>query len=262
MFGVFFTNDLLISDIKMPSDNAPIVWIGDPDLPGVEIRELSVNIPKCTTVLAEEHFEGEQSISDSNSEGEADFPGLEERDISVNIRKYIGKCTNVSLEEQVQDEESTVSAEENCEDEQGIANSSMESVNLILPTPLNCPVPLVAEDTVRDSASDCGPLLDLSDTEVEAKMERFGNLKVTDPVAQSDEVSDKNYQSRGWLQNWPIDMADSIDESSPDSPDIPDSGFDGVPQVEKHRNYKFRTRPRKMANNLQESSSEDLFVES
>ena len=70
MFGIFFTNDLLISDIKMPSDNAPIVWRGDPDLPGVEIRELSVNIPKCTTVLAEEHNEEEQSIIDYNSKGE------------------------------------------------------------------------------------------------------------------------------------------------------------------------------------------------
>ena len=206
----------------------------DPDFPGVDIRNCRVLIHKWSTVLVQEHCEGDQLIIDSNSEGEADFPGLEERDLSLNILKSIidsnsegeahfpgleernlsvniGKsiidfnsegevdfpgleCTNVSLEEQVQDEESTVCAEENCEDEQGIANSSMESVNLILPTPLNCPVPLVAEDTVRDSASHCGPLLDLSDTEVEAKMERFGNVKVTDPVAQSDEVSDKNYQ--------------------------------------------------------------------
>ena len=220
----------------MASHNGPIV-----------MRKCRVNIAKCTT--------------DSNSEGEPDFPAVEERDLSVNIRKYIQKCTTVSPEEQVQNAESTVSVEENCQDEEAIANCSMESVNLILPTPLNCPVPLVAEDTVRDSASHCGPLLDLSDTEVEAKMERFGNVKVTDPVAQSDEVSDKNYQSRGWLRNWPIDMVDSIDESSPDSPDIPDSGFDGGPltnvintesvaQVEKHRNYKLRTRPTKMANNL------------
>ena len=83
-------------------------------------------------------------------------------------------------------------------------------------------------------------------------------------------------------------MVDSIDESSPDSPDIPDSGcdggqslnvintesvadlegfeslniLDGVPQVEKHRNYTLRIRPIKMAHNLQESSPEDLFVES
>ena len=195
----------------MPSNNGPIVMRKDPDLPGVDVRNCHVLIHKCSTVLAQEHCKGEQSIIDSNSEVEADFPGVEERDLSVNIRKYIGKCTNVSLEEQVQDEESTVSAEENCEDEQGIANSSMESVNLILPTPLNCPVPLVAEDTVRDSASDCGPLLDLSDTEVVAKMERFGNLKVTDPIAQSDEVSDKNYQFQGWLRTRPTDMVDSID---------------------------------------------------
>ena len=154
----------------MPSNNGPIIMRKDPDFPGVDIRNCRVLIHKCSTVLAQEHCEGEQSIIDSNSEGEADFPGLEERDLSVNIRKSIIdfnsegevdfpglECTNVSLEEQVQDEESTVSAEENCEDEQGIANSSMESVNLILPTPLNCPVPLVAEDTVRDSASDCGP---------------------------------------------------------------------------------------------------------
>ena len=65
MFGIFFTNDLLISDFNMPSHSPPIVWKGDPDLPGVEIRELSVNIPKCTTVSGEEHFEEEQSIIDS-----------------------------------------------------------------------------------------------------------------------------------------------------------------------------------------------------
>ena len=65
MFGIFFTNDLLISDFNMPSHNPPIVWKGDPDLPGVEIRELSVNIPKCTYVSGEEHFGEEQSIIDS-----------------------------------------------------------------------------------------------------------------------------------------------------------------------------------------------------
>ena len=116
MFGIFFPNDLLISEIKIASHNAPIVWKKDPDLPGVDIRECRVNIAKCTNVLAEEHFEGEQSIIDSKSEGDQDFPAVEETDLSVNIRKYIRKCTTVSLEEQVQDEESTVSAEENCED--------------------------------------------------------------------------------------------------------------------------------------------------
>ena len=65
MFGIFFTNDLLISDFNMPSHSPPIVWKGDPDLPGVEIRELSVNIPKCTYVSGEEHFGEEQSIIDS-----------------------------------------------------------------------------------------------------------------------------------------------------------------------------------------------------
>ena len=128
MFGVFFTNDLLISDIKMPSDNAPIVWRGDPDLPGVEIRELSVNIPKCTTVLAEDHLEGEQSIIDSNSEGEPDFPAVEVRDLSMNIRKYNRKCTTVCGEKHAQEEQSTVSVEEHSE-EMSIAQSIMESVN-------------------------------------------------------------------------------------------------------------------------------------
>ena len=103
MFGIFFTNDLLISDSNMPSHSCPIVWKGDPDLPGVKIRELSVNIPKCTTVLVEEHNEEEQSFSDSNSKGEPDFPGVEVRDLSVNIRKYNQKCTTVSGEKHVQD---------------------------------------------------------------------------------------------------------------------------------------------------------------
>ena len=113
IFGIFFTNDLLISDSNMPSHSRPIVWYGDPDLPGVKIRELSVNIPKCTTVLAEEHFEGEQSIIDSNSKGERDFPGVEVRDLSMNIRKYNRKCTTVSGEKQ--EEQSTVSVEEHSE---------------------------------------------------------------------------------------------------------------------------------------------------
>ena len=160
----------------MASHNGPIVMRKDPDFPGVDIRDCRVIIPKCSTVLAQEHCEGEQSIIDSKSEGDQDFPAVEETDLSVNIRKYIRKCTTVSPEEQVQDEQSTVSAEENSEDEQSIANSIMESVNLILPVPLNCPLP---PDT---------------DTEVVAEMERFGKLKLTDPVAQTDEVSDNNYQ--------------------------------------------------------------------
>ena len=53
------------SDFKMPSHSGPIVWKGDPDLPGVRIRELSVNIRKCTTVSGEGHVEEEQSIIDS-----------------------------------------------------------------------------------------------------------------------------------------------------------------------------------------------------
>ena len=83
-------------------------------------------------------------------------------------------------------------------------------------------------------------------------------------------------------------MADSIHECSPDSPDIPDSGcdggpslnlintesvadlegfqslniLDGVPQVEKHRNYTLRITPIQMADNLQESSPDDDEIES
>ena len=108
-------------------------------------------------LLAEEHFEEEQSIIDSNSKGEPDFPGVEVRDLSVNIWKFDRKCTTVSGEKHVQDEQSTVVAEENSEDEQSIANSIMESVNLILPVPLNCPLPPVAGGSVRDSGSDGGP---------------------------------------------------------------------------------------------------------
>ena len=52
MFGIFVTNNLLISDINMP----PIVWSGDLDMPGVDIKECRVNIPKCTYVLGEEQF--------------------------------------------------------------------------------------------------------------------------------------------------------------------------------------------------------------
>ena len=65
MFGIFFTNYLLISDLNMPSHSPPIVWSGDPDMPGVDIRECRVNIPKCTYVLGEEQFGEEQSIIDS-----------------------------------------------------------------------------------------------------------------------------------------------------------------------------------------------------
>ena len=138
-----------------------------------------------------------KSIIDSNSEGGGDLPGVEERDLSVNIGKYIRKCTTVSLEEHVEDEQSTVSAEENSEDEQSIANSIMESVNLILPVPLNCPLPPVAGGSVRDSGSDGGLLLDLSGTEVVADLEGFGRLNLKDsvPETESDEdVSDNNYQ--------------------------------------------------------------------
>ena len=114
----------------MASHNGPIVWKKDPDLPGVDIRKCRVNIAKCTTVLAEEHCEGEQSIIDSYSEGEPDFPAVEVRDLSMNIRKYNRKCTTVSGEKQ--EEQSTVSVEEHSE-EMSIAQSIMESVNLILP---------------------------------------------------------------------------------------------------------------------------------
>ena len=70
----------------MPSHSAPIVWKGDPDLPGVRIRELSVNIRKCTTVSGEghveeeqstvsgkEHSEEEQSIINEDSDSAGDF---------------------------------------------------------------------------------------------------------------------------------------------------------------------------------------------
>ena len=57
--------DLLISDFKMASDSGLIVWKVDPDLPGVDIRECSVNIRKCTPVSGEGHVDEEQSIIDS-----------------------------------------------------------------------------------------------------------------------------------------------------------------------------------------------------
>ena len=41
-------DDLLISDFKMASDSGPIIWRVDPDFPGADIRECSVNIRKCT----------------------------------------------------------------------------------------------------------------------------------------------------------------------------------------------------------------------
>ena len=53
--------DLLISVFKMASDSGFIVWKVDPDLAGVDIRECSVNIRKCTPVSGEGHVEEEQS---------------------------------------------------------------------------------------------------------------------------------------------------------------------------------------------------------
>ena len=58
-------DDLLISDFKMASDSGPIIWRVDPDFPGVDIRECSVNIRKCTPVSGEGHVDEEQSIIDS-----------------------------------------------------------------------------------------------------------------------------------------------------------------------------------------------------
>ena len=115
---------------------------------------------------------------------------------------------------------------------------------------------------------------------VNLTMEGFGRLSLIDPVPKSDEhVSDKNYQFR----TRHIDMADKIEESSPDSPDFPDSGSDGGPLLNlsntelvadlegfgrlniidpADNKYQFRTRRTNMADNIQESSPEDLFEES
>ena len=58
--------DLLISDFKMASDSdsdsGPIIWRVDPDFPGADIRECSVNIRKCTSVSGVGHVEEEKSI--------------------------------------------------------------------------------------------------------------------------------------------------------------------------------------------------------
>ena len=184
----------------MASHNGPIV-----------MRKCRVNIAKCTT--------------DSNSEGEPDFPAVEVRDLSMNIGKHNRKCTTVCGEKHAQEEQSTVSVEEHSE-EMSIAQSIMESVNLILPAPLNCPLPPVAGGCVRDSGSDRGLLLDVSGTEVVPDLEGFGKLNLKDfvPETESDEdVSDNNYQSG----TRPTDMAATIDESVPGSPDFFYSDSDG-----------------------------------
>ena len=148
------------------------------------------------------------------------------------------KCTTVSGEEHVEEEQSTVSGEEHSEDEQSIIDSIMESVNITVPlrvvkdipalnslfSPIlasNCPLPPVAGGSVHDSGSDGGPLLNLSDTELVADLEGFGRLNLIDPVPQTDEhVSDNNYQFRTRR----TDMVDKIEESSPDSPDSAPDG--------------------------------------
>ena len=168
----------------MPSNNGPIVMRKDPDFPGADIRNCRVLIHKCSTVLAQEHCEGEQAIIDSNSEGEPDFPAVEVRDLSMNIRKYNRKCTTVCGEKHVQEEQSTVSVEEHSE-EMSIAQSIMESVNLILPAPLNCPLPPVAGGCICDSGSDRGLLLDLSGTEKVADLEGFRCLNLKDYVRRN-----------------------------------------------------------------------------
>ena len=258
MFGIFFTNDLLISDFNMPSHSPPIVWKGDPDMPGVEIRELSVNILKCTYVSGEEHFGEEQSIIDSIME-------------SVNITVPLRVVKDIP-----------------------VLNSLFSPI-----LASNCALPPVAGGSVEvkqdikapdspdspDSAPDGGPLENLSDSELVADLE---GLNLIDPVPQIEEhLSDNKYQFRTRCTK----IANKIEESSPDSPDLPDSGSDGgpllnlsdtelvadlegfgrlniidpVPQIEKHlsdNKYQFRTRHTKMADNIQESSPEDLFEES
>ena len=180
MFGIFFTNDLLISDFKMPSDSGPIVWKGDPDLPGVEIRELSVNIPKCTYVSGEEHFGEEQSIIDSIME-------------SVNITVPLRVVKDIPA---LNSFFSPILAS-NCP-LPPVAGGSVEVKQDIK-----------APDS-PDSAPDGGPLENLSDSKLVADLE---GLNLIDPVPQIEEhLSDNKYQFR--TRRTKVD--DKIEESSPE----------------------------------------------
>ena len=180
MFGIFLTNNLLISDINMSGDCT--VWRLDSNMSEVDIRQCCVDIKKCTYMSGEELSRSHVDIKPSDIK-----PSDIKSSDPVNINPPLSVLKNVPVLTPL--------------------FSPILAPNVPVP-PVNVSC-VRGEDTHSESESDGVPLENHSDFELVPHGEPEDNhsdsellpqmkgLQIIEPVPQSEEpLSDMKYQFR------------------------------------------------------------------